>query len=430
VNEVISAQGLQPNQLEVLRDAFIPALVRVEADGTRGRSRAYREELPRSVDELLQRFVDARLLVTDRDREGRETVEVAHDALLRVWTQLDSWLAQDEDKLRLREGIHRAAEEWNSAECKPDLLLHRGEHLTDALALLHEPRFAFRPMSVEARYIAQCEAAQRAREQAEKEAREQRIRDAERIAETQKKVTMRTRIALIVVLILAFLAAGAGMRAQNNAKLAEKSQDIVLEAINQFTSDASNLIDENKFSEVFAIYSRAEDALAFGAINDANNLKLQFAYASIIKKLGDVFGMEGNYGEAIKRYEKAIGKLDQIIELHPENEKYKNFKAGVYRNIAFSQIYNRQPGKAVIAAERGLNLNPDSAEIKVMLAHAYLFDSQIDKAKSIYLENRDVKLGNQLTFREVVLRDFKYFTSNGLTHPDMANIEHLLNDQR
>lgn len=49
-------------------------------------------------DALLARMVDARLLVTDQ--EGIEpTVEIAHEALIRSWTRLHSWLRAD--KLRL-----------------------------------------------------------------------------------------------------------------------------------------------------------------------------------------------------------------------------------------------------------------------------------------------------------------------------------------
>ena len=49
-------------------------------------------------DALLARMVDARLLVSDQD--GPEpTIEIAHEALIRSWTRLHSWLRAD--KLRL-----------------------------------------------------------------------------------------------------------------------------------------------------------------------------------------------------------------------------------------------------------------------------------------------------------------------------------------
>ena len=73
---------------EALHAAFVPTMVRINAEGGYARRRALFDDLPRRAVALLRRFVDARLLVTDRDTEGRETIEVAHEALLRTWPQL------------------------------------------------------------------------------------------------------------------------------------------------------------------------------------------------------------------------------------------------------------------------------------------------------------------------------------------------------
>ena len=65
--------------------------------------------------------------------------------------------------------------------------------------------------------------------------------------------------------------------------------------------------------------------------------------------------------------------------------------------------------------------------IKTNLAHGYLFDNQFEKAKAIYLENKDAKLrDDEQTFTEEVLDDFRQFRGAGLTHPDMEKIEALL----
>ncbi|MGH8566927.1 MAG: hypothetical protein ACREXU_02665, partial [Gammaproteobacteria bacterium] len=95
--------------------------------------------------------------------------------------------AEDQDKLRLLEGIQRAAEEWNQGGRRGDLLVHRDGRLKDAEALVASPRFALPEGSPERAYLHVCGAAQLAREAAEKEEQERRIRDAERIAEEQKK---------------------------------------------------------------------------------------------------------------------------------------------------------------------------------------------------------------------------------------------------
>jgi len=60
------------------------------------------------------------------------------------------------------------------------------------------------------------------------------------------------------------------------------------------------------------------------------------------------------------------------------------------------------------------------------LAHGYLFDNQFEKAKAIYLENKDAKLHDGRAFSQAVLDDFKEFEEAGITHPDMEKIKPLL----
>jgi hypothetical protein len=65
--------------------------------------------------------------------------------------------------------------------------------------------------------------------------------------------------------------------------------------------------------------------------------------------------------------------------------------------------------------------------IKVTLAYSYLFDNQFDKAKAIYLENKNAKLrDDERTFSQAVLDDFKALDEAGVTHPDMEKIKALL----
>jgi WD40 repeat protein len=208
-NRLLEAAQPSPEQLEALHAAFVPAMVRINAEGGYARRRAPLLEIPPRAVPLLRRFVDARLLVTDRDTEGREIIEVAHEALLRTWPRLTTWLADDQDKLRLLESLQRAAEEWDKSGRRSDLLVHRDSRLRDAVTLLADPRFAVADASVERAYLEAASAAQLAREAAEKEEQERRIRDAERIAGEQKKaaaaqikITQRTRIGLGAALIL------------------------------------------------------------------------------------------------------------------------------------------------------------------------------------------------------------------------------------
>lgn len=212
---IITDASPTPDELNALHAAFVPTMVRINAEGGYARRRALFDDLPRRALPLLRRFVDARLLITDRDAEGHETIEVAHEALLRTWPQLGVWLAEDQDKLRLLESLQRAAEEWNRGCQREDLLVHRDGRLKDAEALVTNPRFTLPETSVERIYLNACSAAQQAREVAEKQEQEQRIRDAERIAEEQKKAAAaqkRTARATLIGLAVTLLVAGLAIR--------------------------------------------------------------------------------------------------------------------------------------------------------------------------------------------------------------------------
>jgi len=103
--------------------------------------------------------------------------------------------------------------------------------LKDAEALLGNPRFAVPEGSAERAYLDACGAAQLAREAAEKQEQERRIRDAERIAEEQKKAAAaqkRTARATLIGLAVAVLVAGLAIwqyfEATRQRQLAEQRQ--------------------------------------------------------------------------------------------------------------------------------------------------------------------------------------------------------------
>jgi hypothetical protein len=97
-------------------------------------------------------------------------------------------------------------------------------------------------------------------------------------------------------------------------------------------------------------------------------------------------------------------------------------------SLAWYHLFDRNPREAIAASLKALELSPhNAAMLKVTLAHSYLFDNQFDKAKAIYLENKDAKLGDdERTFSQAVLDDFKELQDAGITHLDMEKIKALL----
>jgi len=124
-----------------------------------------------------------------------------------------------------------------------------------------------------------------------------------------------------------------------------------------------------------------------------------------------------------KRYAAAVQDLQKAIEVDPKNGEY-------YTELGWYQLFNGKPNESLAASLKALELSPDdSVLIKGNLAHAYLFDNQFDKARALYLENRDAKIDDERTFKQAVLDDFKEFQDAGITHPNIDKIKALLTGQ-
>ncbi len=120
-------------QLASLRAAFIPWLARIDPENGEPMRRVARlDEIPETSRAIVQRLVEARLLLADR-RAGADVVEVAHESLLRQWPELAAWLQANSDNLKLVEGVERAAGEWARNGREEVWLDHRSERLAAAI---------------------------------------------------------------------------------------------------------------------------------------------------------------------------------------------------------------------------------------------------------------------------------------------------------
>ena len=73
---------------------------------------------------VIDQYGRYRLLTFDHDPATRApTVEVAHEALLREWPRLRSWLDESRDDVRMQRLLGAATQEWQDADRDPRLLL-------------------------------------------------------------------------------------------------------------------------------------------------------------------------------------------------------------------------------------------------------------------------------------------------------------------
>jgi WD40 repeat protein/DNA-binding SARP family transcriptional activator len=118
---------------EACRQLFL-RLVALGEGSEDTRRRVPRSELapladPRAMEGVIEAFGRHRLLSFDRDPATREpTLEIAHEALLSVWTRLRGWIADARDDIRTQRQLSSAATEWATAGKDGSFLL-RGARL-------------------------------------------------------------------------------------------------------------------------------------------------------------------------------------------------------------------------------------------------------------------------------------------------------------
>ena len=126
-----TAEQLWQSVVAAQRAAIRALLVRLVIPGTGGAPVATRlpiGSVPADRREALELLTACRLVVTDET-----TVTVAHEALLRAWPRLRSWLDDDAAGRHTLRHLTVAAEDWQ-ARGRPDSELYRGARLAAAAA--------------------------------------------------------------------------------------------------------------------------------------------------------------------------------------------------------------------------------------------------------------------------------------------------------
>lgn len=151
----------------------------------------------RILDEVINTFVQYRLLTLDRDPVTRgPTVEIAHEALIREWTRLREWLAESRDVLRVQRRVMAATTEWENSKYERSFLA-AGTRLAQFAMLVSDSDLALN--ASEKAYIEASvkERDQRALEEQKRQAREKTL-------EQRSRMVLR---GLVVVLLLAVIGA-------------------------------------------------------------------------------------------------------------------------------------------------------------------------------------------------------------------------------
>ena len=132
-------EALSPSDQQAARQLFLRLVTPGEGqEDTRARA-----AMPTEVGQvrIVEQFASprTRLLVTGFDRAKRPTVEVAHEALIRTWPRLHTWVDANRERLRSRSAILQAKADWEQNGRPDDLLLSPGFALARAKELVRDP---------------------------------------------------------------------------------------------------------------------------------------------------------------------------------------------------------------------------------------------------------------------------------------------------
>lgn len=279
---------------------------------------------------LVDGLISARLLTVDQSSGGDRTVSVAHEALLRHWPRLVSWVDGNIDFLRARSRLAARLSEWLDHRSTDDFLIPAGPALGEAESILSKHAAALDPREVD--YIRKSSALARRHEQA-------RLRRASLIATG--------------ALVLSALAVAGGIFAFIQRGIAEKErvaavgQKVIAEEQKGIAEDAAKA---SLASQVRASYLLGIEKLESGESREgltylANTLSLDPAHTGARDRL---------YSYSLYGLPKAI-PIRSVAALPGARQRISGAQKGpeqkvVYLNANTSEIFDLNTRQVVHGA--------------------------------------------------------------------------------
>ena len=222
---------------------------------------------------VLTALADARLITTSED-----SAEVAHEALIREWPTLHSWLEENREGLRLHRQLTEAAQDWSGTNHDPDLLFRGGRLAqTREWASTHQEEMN----TMEDEFLA-ASVESSEHEVAEREAQRQReLEAAQKLADTERRRAeeqtyaahrLRTRNRVVTALgaigiTLAILAGVLSIQSNQNAKLAESN--LTRSEAQRLASEANSLMLNNGDTNLIALLTLRSLTMQYTPSGDA-----------------------------------------------------------------------------------------------------------------------------------------------------------------
>ncbi len=176
-----------------------------------------------------------------------------------------------------------------------------------------------------------------------------------------------------------------------------------------------------KQEKTFAFLYEAAKIASESIEPNADSLLLDLIYKSHEAELPEfVYGqfanllLKSNYVKGYKRFYAAV----QTDTLTPE----------LYFNLSFFALFVGQYTQAIEAAQKTLQLDPNSVKVETNLALGYLLNNQYDQAEAIYKKWKGKKFdaADEETANQIFLKDISDLEQSGIQHKDFKKVKLLL----
>ena len=262
------------------------------------------------------------------DVNNDQFVEVTHEALIRGWPLLQTWVNDSRDVLRIERRILQAAAEWVSFERDP-ASLWQGARLAEAEEWAGHhggdlPRDAkeFLAASIYTRNDALRLETERHEAEAARKRREKQLR-------TTRLTAVVLAMSCVLAGWLALVARRESGRASVNFALAKSAVDELLSSADRGSANAA--FDVPEVAELRRdLLERARGFYAELIQQEPASEELRSNVARAHLGLGHIYRLLGNSDEAVKAYEEAVAKFENLVVTFPAEPEYQAALGGSY----------------------------------------------------------------------------------------------------
>jgi hypothetical protein len=130
------------------------------------------------------------------------------------------------------------------------------------------------------------------------------------------------------------------------------------------------------------------------------------------RRQAEKLAKDGKYGEAIS------AMIDIISSVKPTTSDYNN--------LGYYYIFSKQYLKAIKYLKEGVKLDDTDLLIQGNLAHAYLFNGDVEQAKVLYIKYKTQNVDDKMSWVEMIKLDFDDFKKAGLPSDNFQSILDLI----